>query len=105
MHSERKECGMTYLEQAIEKGYATIFGEGAKQRITYAAVNHSERFSDPEEQVRAEYWAELIFRYAYEPSRIGVEVTVPDRTPKDAADQEGVCTRRHARARWIISSF
>jgi len=49
-------------------------------------VNHSERFADPEEQVRAEYWAELIFRYGYEPARIGVEVTIPDRTPKDAAD-------------------
>jgi type I restriction enzyme M protein len=77
---------MTYLERAFEKGYASLSGDGTKQRITYAAVNHSERFSDPEEQVRAEYWAELIFRYGYEPSRIGVDVTVPDRTPKDAAD-------------------
>jgi type I restriction enzyme M protein len=77
---------MTYLEQALEKGYAVLSGEGAKQRITYVAVNHSERFADLEEQVRAEYWAELIFRYGYEPARIGVEVVVPDRTPKDAAD-------------------
>lgn len=77
---------MTFLEQALEKGYATLSGEGAKQRITYAAVNHSERFADPEEAVRAEFWAELILRYGYEPARIGVEVTVPDRTPKDAAD-------------------
>jgi type I restriction enzyme M protein len=77
---------MTYLEQALSKGYATLSGEGNKQRITYIAVNHSERFSDPEEPVRAEYWAELIFRYGYEPARIGIEVTVPDRTPKDAAD-------------------
>jgi type I restriction enzyme M protein len=77
---------MSYLDQALQKGYAALLGEGSKQRITYAAVNHSERFSDPEEQVRAEYWAELIFRYGYEPARIGVEVTVPDRTPKDAAD-------------------
>ncbi|MEJ2746034.1 MAG: type I restriction enzyme HsdR N-terminal domain-containing protein, partial [bacterium] len=77
---------MTYLEQALEKGYAVLSGERAKQRITYVAVNHSERFSDPEEQVRAEYWAELIFRCGYEPTRIGIEVVVPDRTPKDAAD-------------------
>jgi len=77
---------MTYLEQALKKGYASISGEGAKQRINYAAVNHTERFTDPEEQVRAEFWAELIFRYGYEPARIGVEITVPDRTPKDAAD-------------------
>lgn len=77
---------MTFIEQAIEKKYAAITGEGAKQRITYIAVNYSDRYSDPEEQVRAEYWAELIFRYGYEPARIGVEITVPDRTPKDAAD-------------------
>jgi len=77
---------MIFLEQAIKKGYASISGEGSKQRITYTAVNHSERFGDPEEKVRAEYWAELIFRYGYEPARIGVEVTVPDRTPKDSAD-------------------
>ncbi|MHB1155929.1 MAG: N-6 DNA methylase [Phycisphaerales bacterium] len=77
---------MTFLEQALEKGYATLSGDNSKQRITYVAVNHSERFADPEEQVRADFWAELIFRYGYEPARIGVEVTVPDRTPKDAAD-------------------
>jgi type I restriction enzyme M protein len=77
---------MTYLEQALQIGYAALSGEKARQRITYNAVNHSERYSDPEEQVRAEYWSELIFRYGYEPTRIGVEVTVPDRTPKDAAD-------------------
>jgi len=74
------------LERALAEGHAVLSGEGAKQRITYAAVNHSERFTDLEEQVRAEYWAELIYRYGYEPARIGVEVTVPDRTPKDAAD-------------------
>lgn len=77
---------MSFLNQALDEGYAALSGEGKKQRIIYIAVNHSERFSDPEEQVRAEYWAELIFRYGYEPARIGVEVTVPDRTPKDAAD-------------------
>jgi type I restriction enzyme M protein len=77
---------MTFLEQATKKGYAIISGEGSKQRITYVAVNHSEHLADPEEQVRAEYWAELIFRYSYEPARIGIEVIVPDRTPNDTAD-------------------
>jgi len=77
---------MSFLDEALKKGYAILGPEGNKQRITYVAVNHSERFSDPEEQVRAEYWAELICRYGYEPARIGVDVTVPDRTPKDAAD-------------------
>ena len=77
---------MSWLEKAIDAGYARFSGEGKTEKINYVAVNHTERFSDPEEQVRAEYWAELIFRYGYEPARIGIEVTVPDRTPKDAAD-------------------
>ncbi len=76
---------MTYLEQAREKGYATIYGD-TKQRITYVAANHSERFSDPEEQVRAEFWAELICKYEYHPERIRFEVKVPRRTPNDLAD-------------------
>ena len=72
---------MTYLEKALQDGYAEIVDEGKKHRIIYKAVNHSERYSDPEEQVRAEFWAELIYRYQYEPDKIGIEITVPDRTP------------------------
>ena len=75
-----------YLERAIRDGHAKLTGEGKTRRVVYLAVNHSERCCDPEEQVRAEYWAELVYRYGYEPGRIGVEITVPDRTPKDAAD-------------------
>lgn len=77
---------MSYLQRALKDGYAQIVGEGKGQKITYFAVDHSERYSDPEEQVRAEFWAELIYRYGYEPQRIGIEVTVPDRTPSDRAD-------------------
>lgn len=76
----------TYLERALEDGYARISGEGRTQKIIYAAIDHAERYSDPEEKVRAEYWAELIYRYGYEPQRIGIEITVPDRTPSDRAD-------------------
>ena len=76
----------TYLERAIEDGHAKITGEGRTQKITYLAVNHSERIADPEEQVRAEFWAELIYRYGYEPQRLGLEIVVPDRTPHDRAD-------------------
>jgi type I restriction enzyme M protein len=76
----------TYLEKAVNDGHAKLIGDGKTQRVVYVAVNHSERYSDPEEQVRAEFWAELIYRYGYEPGRIAVEVTVPDRTPLDAAD-------------------
>lgn len=77
---------MTFIERALKDGHAQLAGEGTKQRITYVAVNQTERYSDPEEKVRAEYWAELIYRYGYEPARIGIEVTVPDRTPSDRAD-------------------
>lgn len=77
---------MPYLEKAVADGHAKITGEGRTQKITYLAVNHSERYADPEEQVRAEFWAELIYRYGYEPQRLGLEVIVPDRTPHDRAD-------------------
>jgi type I restriction enzyme M protein len=74
---------MTYLERALKDGHAKIT-DGKQPKITYIAVNWTERYSDPEEQVRAEYWAELIYRYGYEPARIGMEVVVPNRTPSDA---------------------
>jgi type I restriction enzyme M protein len=77
---------VAYLEKALKDGHAEIIGEGKQQRILYNAVHHTERYSDPEEQVRAEFWAELIYRYQYEPNRIGIEIVVPDRTPSDRAD-------------------
>jgi type I restriction enzyme M protein len=76
----------TFLERAITDGHAKIIGEGKQRKIIYVAVNHTERYDDSEEKVRAEFWAELIYRYGYEPARIGVEITVPDRTPSDRAD-------------------
>jgi type I restriction enzyme M protein len=77
---------MTYLDQAVADCHATIDTSGRRPRILYVAVNHSEYYDDPEERVRAEFWAELIYVYGYQPQRIGVEITVPDRTPRDAAD-------------------
>ena len=77
---------MTYLEKALKNGDARLLAEGKTEQINYVAIKRTERYTDPEEKVRAEYWAELIDRYGYEPKRIGVEVTVPDRTPNDIAD-------------------
>ncbi len=78
---------MTYLERAIKDGYAYITGTEAKQKITYVtSENHSENYNDPEEKVRAEFWAELIYKYEYPANRIRVEVVVPDRLPTDRAD-------------------
>lgn len=75
-----------YLDEAIRRKHLEIHGEGRRQEIRYVAINHSERFGDPEEAVRAEFYAELILRYDYPPTRIGVEVILPDRVPNDRAD-------------------
>ncbi|MEO6966984.1 MAG: type I restriction enzyme HsdR N-terminal domain-containing protein [Rhodanobacteraceae bacterium] len=75
-----------YLYRAFTDGHLDLTGEGKSERIHYVAVGHSERWSDPEEKVRAEFYAELIYKYHYPAQRIGIEITVPDRTPKDSAD-------------------
>lgn len=77
---------MSYLERAIEDGRVKITGEGKAERIHYIAANHSEQWADPEEKVRAEFWAELIYKYDYRPERIRFEVKVPRRKPHDLAD-------------------
>lgn len=78
---------MSYLDRAIKDGYAFLTGSDNKQKITYVtSENHEEKYSDPEEQVRAEFWAELIYKYEYPANRIKVEVVVPDRLPTDRAD-------------------
>ena len=78
--------GYTYLNRALQSGLAEITGQGRAERIRYIAADFSDRWSDPEEKVRAELWAELIYKYEYPPERIGFEVTVPRRTPSDSAD-------------------
>ena len=52
---------MTYLENALKNEDAYLSGEGKAEKITYVAIDHTERYADPEEKVRAEYWAELIY--------------------------------------------
>ena len=76
----------TYLERAFADGHAELSGGGKAERIHYKAADHKERWSDPEEKVRAEFWAELIYKYEYMPERIRFEVNVPRRTPNDYAD-------------------
>ncbi|HET8926047.1 MAG TPA: type I restriction enzyme HsdR N-terminal domain-containing protein [Candidatus Acidoferrum sp.] len=80
------EQELTYIERAITDGLAEITGEGKSERIFYKAADHSERWADPEEKVRAEFCAELIYKYDYQPERIRFEVSVPRRTPGDYAD-------------------
>ncbi len=75
-----------YLDRALQDGHLRIDKTGKTEKVVYVAVSHAERWSDPEEKVRAAFYAELIYRYGYSPDRIGVEVTVPDRLPNDHAD-------------------
>ena len=63
----------TFIERAIADGYAELSGEGKTERVRYVAADRSERWSDPEEKVRAEFWAELIYKYDYSPDRIRLE--------------------------------
>jgi type I restriction enzyme M protein len=77
---------MAYLPQALTDGHARFTGEGKNEKIHYIDANHSERWSDPEEKVRAEFWSELIYRYQYKPELIDFEVQVPRRIPNDYAD-------------------
>lgn len=78
---------MTNLERAIKDGYAYITGTEGKEKIVYVSSgSHSENYNDPEEKVRAEFWAELIYKYEYPVNRIKIEVVIPDRLPTDRAD-------------------
>ena len=75
-----------YFNRALANGVLRIETGGRTERIRYVTADRIERWSDPEEKVRAAYYAELIYRYGYPAQRIGVEVTVPDRLPSDFAD-------------------
>ena len=75
------------LLKATAEGSIRFTGEGKNERIVYVhSKEHSERWSDPEEKVRAAFYAELIYRYQYPARRMQIERTVPRRTPSDLAD-------------------
>lgn len=73
-----------FLQIGEEKGYIELLNEGT--RIHYVVPDKEYQLTDPEEQVRARYYVELIERYQYPENRIDLEVTVPRRTPSDLAD-------------------
>ncbi|MDD5176902.1 MAG: type I restriction enzyme HsdR N-terminal domain-containing protein [Sterolibacterium sp.] len=75
-----------YLQKAFAEGILQLIQSGKTEKVRYVAVNHAAKWSAPEERVRAAYYAELVYRYGYAADCIGVEVTVPDRTPTDRAD-------------------
>lgn len=73
-----------FLQIGQQKGYIQLLNE--KKRIHYVVPDKKYRFTDPEERVRARFYVELIERFQYSQTRIGLEVTVPRRTPSDSAD-------------------
>ena len=73
-----------FIEIGKQKGYIQILDEGTT--IHYIAPDKKYRFTDPEEQVRARYYVELIEQYQYPETRIDLEAAVPRRTPSDFAD-------------------
>ena len=75
------------LQRAEKDGYIVITGPEGKRKIEYiTSERHSENYEDPEEKVRANFFAELIYKYEYPVRRIKVEVVIPDRLPTDRAD-------------------
>jgi len=88
-----------YLERAIKDGYAYIT-EDNRKIIYVTSDNRTERYDNPEEKVRAEVWAELIYYYEYPANRVKIEVTIPDRLPTDRADivvfRDDTCKRPYA---------
>ena len=91
----------TPLQRAQKDGYINITGAEGKKKIEYiTSEKHVENYEDPEEKVRAEFFAELIYKYEYPANRIKVEVVVPDRLPTDRADivvfSDNDCKRPYA---------
>ena len=76
----------TYFEVALADGHAQLAGDSRNERVYYVAAEHSGRYSNPEEKVVSELWAELIYRYEYPPERIRFQVMVPGRVPNQIVD-------------------
>ncbi len=73
------------IKRGIEKGIIALSEDQSK--VTYFACRQFKaNLKDPEEKVRASYFAELVLDYNYPKERIDFEVTVPRRTPTDKAD-------------------
>ena len=67
-----------FLHIGEEKNYIEFLNE--RTTIRYIAADKKYRFTDPEEQVRAKFYVELIEHFQYSENRIDLEVRVPRRT-------------------------
>mgnify|MGYP000362651114 CR=1 FL=1 len=74
------------IREAIDIGEKEGLLRVSGKKIEYLAVKKSYNIADPEEQVRASFYYELIKKYQYPKERIDLEVIVPRREPTDKAD-------------------
>lgn len=80
-------AALSPLQRAEKDGYIHISSADGKKKIEYITTGtRVENYDDPEEKVRAEFFAELIYKYEYPANRILTEVAVPGRLPVDRAD-------------------
>ena len=73
-----------FLHIGQQKGYIELLDK--RTTIHYVAPGKKYKFTDPEEEIRARYYVELIERYQYPENKIDLEVAVPGRTPFVLAD-------------------
>ncbi|MEM7589881.1 MAG: type I restriction enzyme HsdR N-terminal domain-containing protein, partial [Myxococcota bacterium] len=92
--------GQSIFQQNIRRGLNSekISFDADGSRVTYhVASPYSTRYNNPEEKVRAAYFAELLLDYKYCAKKIRFEVPVPKRTPADKADmivyEDDACKR------------
>jgi len=67
------------INLGIEKGYIEIFKRNNSRYIKYIHAKKEYKFDNPEEQVRAEVYIELIEKYRYLPEKIKLEEYPPVR--------------------------
>lgn len=60
------------IQSGEEKGYISISRDGSK--VTYLSQGYVDNFTDPEEQVRAEFYIDLIEKYKYKPDKNIIEL-------------------------------
>ena len=75
---------MTALDDSLKDRHAQHLGNA--EEINHIPMNHPEGYAASEAKIAEEYLAELTHRYGYEPNRIGLEVMLPDLTPRFIAD-------------------
>jgi type I restriction enzyme M protein len=86
MVAEYKELKESIVAELIEIGEKEGLFKISGKKIEYLVVKKSYNFTDPEEQIRASFYYELIKKYQYPKDRIELEVIVPRREPTDKAD-------------------